>query len=137
MEPSLSTHRDVVDLFALYLKSLQRQDKPLPQTALPLQETIVAIMNADPRVTAAKTMARQVREFPVTNTSATAQRNQMLEQTLQVWTALMDRYPLVMMNKELPEHKEVGALMEMYAEVLKSQGQTLPDESPLKAFVLE
>ncbi len=134
VDSTLSTHQDLVGIFALYLKTLQFQDKPLPEP-LPLRETIVEIMNADSRMKAAKTMAGRVRESTVTNTSDLAQRNMLLEQTLQVWTTLADRYPIIVLDAEMPEHKEMAALVEMYAEVLKTQGRALPEDSPLKRFL--
>lgn len=134
VDSTLSTHRDLVDVFALYLKALQEQGKPLPDP-LPLRKTILEIMADDPRVEAAKTLAKRVLDASATSTSDQAQRNMLLEQAINVWAGLVNRYPIVAMDRELPEHKAIAPLVEMYVGILKSQGDALPEDFPLKDFL--
>lgn len=118
---------------AYYIKSLRKQGKALPEP-LPLRSYVELVMKKqDPEVGQAITAIQN--GIPLLEENKPAEAQKEFEKAIELWKAVLDKYPIIPLDPTLSMHAEVRQLVDFYSRSLKAQDKEIPDDFPFKEFL--
>ncbi|MDR0609533.1 MAG: hypothetical protein LBG58_05440 [Planctomycetaceae bacterium] len=122
----------MIDSNAYYIKTLQNLSKPLPEP-LPLRSFVELMMKHDPAIGKATTAIEAGLPFVRDKKYVEAQTE--FEKAIKLWQPILDKYPIIPLDPTLQMHADIALLVGLYADTLKTQEKTIPEDFPLKAFL--
>lgn len=121
-----------IEALALYMTSLEKQQKPLPEF-IPLKTFVLLMMRHDenfdkvsePLDTAAALL--QEKKFAEAQTE--------LDKTMDTWKQMSQKYPILLHDSLAPFRSELNVFVSLYAESLKGQEKPVPGDFPFKSLM--
>ena len=122
----------IIETVAYLIMSRAQQGKPLPEP-LPLRSYVETMLAHDPALRSAKETL--ISAEPLIRDEKYEEALPVLEEAVQAWAAILDKYPIVTHDPTNPVHGDVILLAEQYVRVLRAQEKPVPDGFPLKTFL--
>jgi len=123
----------MVESVAYYIRSLEQQGKPLPEP-LPLRAYVELILKHDPAVGVANEML--VKVIPILQDKKYDEAQSVLDEAVAAWLAILDQYPLIAHDPTNSAYGDVVQLAIYYADMLQAQEKSIPEDFPLKKFLM-
>ena len=117
---------------AYYIKSLEAQGKPLPEPLI-LRSYVELMLKHDPAVAAINEIL--VSAIPLLQEEKYDEALSLLDGAVAAWQVILEKYPVIAHDPTNSAYTDVARLSMQYAEVLRAQGKSVPDDFPLKAFL--
>jgi len=117
---------------AYYIKSLESQGKPLPES-LVLRSYVELMLKHDPAVTAANEILFNATSLIRAEKYEEAQV--LLDDAITAWQAILEKYPLITHDPANSAYSDVARLTVQYVEVLRAQEKSIPENFPLRTFL--
>ncbi|MDR0705645.1 MAG: hypothetical protein LBF88_11735 [Planctomycetaceae bacterium] len=122
----------MIDSNAYYVKTLQSLGKPLPEP-LPLRSFVELMMKHDPAI--GKATAAIGTGLPLVRDKKYAEAQTELEKAVELWQPILNKYPMIPLDPTLQMHADLVLLAGLYADTLKAQEKTIPENFLLKTFL--
>jgi hypothetical protein len=122
----------MIDSNAYYVKTLQSLGKPLPEP-FPLRSFVELMMKHDPAIGKATTAIET--GLPLLRDKKYAEAQTEFEKAIELWKPILNKYPIIPLDSTLQMHMDITMLTSLYAETLKAQEKTIPEDFPLKTFL--
>jgi hypothetical protein len=122
----------MIDSNAYYVKTLQRLGKPLPEP-LPLRSFVELMMKHDPAIGKATTAIET--GLPLARNKKYVEAQTEFEKAVELWQPILNKYPIIPLDPTLQMHADIVLLVSLYADTLKAQEKTIPENFPLKTFL--
>jgi hypothetical protein len=132
LAPLFDIRDQMIESNAYYVKTLQNLEKSLPEP-LPLRSFVELMMKHDPAIGKATTAIETGLPFVRDKKYAEAQTE--FEKATELWKPILDKYPIIPLDPTLQMYADLVLLASLYADTLKAQEKTLPDNFPLKTFL--
>ena len=132
LAPIPEVRNRMIEAFALYVECLRKRNTPLsPQT--PLRTFVELMLKHDPLLDQAATAAQQGASLLGEKKGAEAQAE--FDKAVEIWTKLLQKYPVIYLDQQLPAFADAVRLAAAYAESFKLQEKPIPDDFLLKPFL--
>ncbi|MDR1924029.1 MAG: hypothetical protein LBQ66_06615 [Planctomycetaceae bacterium] len=118
---------------AIYIESILKQNKSVPDN-LPLRSFIELMIKHDQDVENAIKLNQEALT-KLADEKPAEEINAAFNNAIESWKSILQKYPLIKIDPTHEIHIELIRLTEKYVESLKKQGQTIPNDSPLKIFL--
>ncbi|MDR2437881.1 MAG: hypothetical protein LBE12_00735 [Planctomycetaceae bacterium] len=122
----------MIESNAYYVKTLQNLGKPLPEP-LPLRSFVELMMKHDPAIGKATTAIET--GLPSIRNKNYAEAQTEFEKAIELWEPILNKYPIIPLDPTLQIHADIALLTGLYADTLKAQKKTIPEDFPLKTFL--
>jgi hypothetical protein len=117
---------------AYYIRSLEQQGKPIPEPLI-LRSYVELMLKHDPATAAANEI--RMGAFSLIQEQKYAEAVSALDGAIAAWLPILEKYPLIVHDPTISAYGEVALLAMEYAELLRLQGKSIPDDFPLKKFL--
>ena len=117
---------------AYYIKSLESQNKPLPEPLI-LRTYVELVLKHDPAVVEANKVLFDAMLLIQEEKYDEAQS--LLDNALTIWQTILDKYPLIAHDPTNSAHSDIAQLAAQYVNVLRVQEKPVPDDFPLRMFL--
>ena len=131
--PFFELRDSIIETSAYYIRLLEQQDKPLPEPLL-LRTFIELMLQHDPAVESANGIL--ARAIPLLQEKKFDEAQSILDQAVAAWIVILDKYPLIAHDPTNSAYGEVAQLALLYADMLRAQEKSVPDDFPLKKFLM-
>ncbi|MGL4595112.1 MAG: hypothetical protein ACRCUY_10320 [Thermoguttaceae bacterium] len=129
----LSDVRDaMIEANGYYVKSFQKQNKPLPDP-LPLRSFVELMINHDPLIEDEVDAIQQTRSFIEKDKIEEAQKE--CDKGIELARKILDKYPLIISDPTLRAHADIANLAAMYVNLMNRQEKEVPNDFFLKSFM--
>lgn len=117
---------------AYYIRTLQKQNKPLPDH-VPLRSFVELMIEHDPKIDQAVAAMDQGRALLQENKPAEAEKE--LEKTISLWKPILERYPIIPLDPTHRTYGDLRVLAGLYVQALNAQEKKVPEDFLLKDFL--
>lgn len=122
----------MLETSACYIKTLEAQEKPLPEP-LVLRSYVELMLKHDPEVAKANEMI--IDTLPLIRENKHDEALPILDNAVLMWKGILEKYPIIVHDPTNAAYADSAQLALLYAEVLRVQKKSIPDDFPLKAFL--
>ena len=125
-----------IEAFALYVECLRKRNAPLPPSTppIPLKAFVELMLKHDSLLDQA--VAAVQPGIPLLQAKKGAEAQAEFDKAMDLWTKLLTKYPFIYMDRQHPAFADASMFAAAYAEALKLQEKTVPDDSILKPFLM-
>ena len=122
----------MIEAFALYVECLRKRNALVPQAA-PLKSFVELMLKYDPLLDQAAAdmqpgiLLLQEKKGPEAQAA--------FDNAIEAWAKLLQKYPIIWLDRQLSAYAEAAELAAVYAEALKLQEKTIPEDFLLKPFL--
>ena len=125
----------MIEAFALYVECLRKQNAPLPSATppVPLKTFVELMLQHDPLLDKAVVAVQP--GIPLLRERKGAEAQAEFDKAMELWQQLLTKYPFIYLDRQHPAYTDASMFAAAYAESLKLQEKTVPDDSILSPFL--
>ena len=125
----------MIEAFALYVECLQRRDPPIAvPSGTPLKTFVELMLEYDPLLDQVADARKKGNDLLEKDKVSEAQAA--LEEAMEILRPLLQKYPIIWQSRHLTAYEDIESLAADYAEVLRLQEKTIPNDFLLRPFLL-
>jgi hypothetical protein len=118
---------------AMYINAMLKQNKTIPDV-LPLRSFVELMIKHDENVINAIKLNQEALS-QISDSTKPEDLKSIFDKPLSAWKPILQKYPLIEIDPTHEINNELKQFATQYAEILKKQNQTIPDDFILKKFL--